>query len=117
MQRFAPNTPVKLDPPKDQSFTKQELLQYDGIQRNQIYLSIKGTVFDVTHNTANYGPQGGYRIFAGKDCSRALAKTSLKPEDVDNNSIEQGLTDKELKVLDEWYQYFVQRYNILGALV
>ena len=41
----------------------------------------KGTVFDVTGNKA-YGPDGGYKVFAGKDASRALAQSSLKPEGV-----------------------------------
>ncbi|KAI7498678.1 hypothetical protein KC357_g171 [Hortaea werneckii] len=44
------------------------------------YVAIKGTVFDVTGNKA-YGPEGSYKVFAGKDASRALAQSSLKPEE------------------------------------
>ena len=44
-------------------------------------MAIKGVIFDVTRNTASYGPGKGYNVFVGKDASRALAKSSLKVED------------------------------------
>lgn len=45
-------------------------------------------------------PGKGYHIFAGKDGSRGLGMSSLKPEDaVPDYST---LDDKQLKVLDDW---------------
>ncbi|KAG5458521.1 MAG: cytochrome b5-like heme/steroid binding domain-containing protein [Olpidium bornovanus] len=65
-----------------------------------IWLAVKGVVFDVSANRAAYGPGGSYAVFAGKDASRALGKSSLKPEDcVADYSV---LTESELKVLDDW---------------
>lgn len=53
-------------------------------------------------------------VFAGKDASRALAKSSLKPEDCVPDWYD--LPDKEKTVLDEWYQFFSKRYNIVGKV-
>uniref|UniRef100_A0A060SZD1 ARAD1A19668p n=1 Tax=Blastobotrys adeninivorans TaxID=409370 RepID=A0A060SZD1_BLAAD len=111
---FAPKEPVDLDPPKDDTFTTEQLAQYDGVQKPEIYLAVKGVVFDVTKNRASYGPEGGYRVFVAKDASRALAKSSLKPEDAVSDT--QGLTEKEQKVLDDWYSFYSQRYNIMGKV-
>lgn len=53
-------------------------------------------------------------VFAGKDASRALGKTSTKEEDaVADWSV---LTDAEKKVLDDWVTFFSKRYNIVGVV-
>lgn len=53
-------------------------------------------------------------VFAGKDSSRALAQSSLKPEDCRPDWYDLG--EKEKTVLDEWYTYFSKRYNIVGRV-
>lgn len=93
-----------------------------------------GTVFDVSGNEA-YGPSGAYHgmepklarlrcswvhfltnppVFAGKDASRALAQSSLKPEDCRPEY--EDLGEKERGVLNDWYTFFSKRYNIVGKL-
>jgi len=75
---------------------------------------VKGIVFDVTRNSA-YGQGGQYHVFAGKDPSRALAMSSLKPEDcVPDWS---NLDDSHKTVLSEWATFFSKRYNIVGKIV
>lgn len=54
-------------------------------------------------------------VFAGKDASRALAQSSLKPEDCRPEY--DDLSDREKTVLDEWYTFFSKRYNIMGKVV
>lgn len=54
-------------------------------------------------------------MFVGKDASRGLAKSSLDSSDATADL--EGLTEKELKVLDDWYSYYSQRYNIMGRVV
>lgn len=77
--------------------------------RARLYLTytcifITGTVFDVTRKRETYGPGGSYAVLAGKDGSRALGLSSLKPEDAvaDWSTLE----DKDRKVLDDWYTFF-----------
>lgn len=54
-------------------------------------------------------------VFAGKDSSRALALSSLKPEDCRPEW--HDLDDKDKQVLGEWYAFFQKRYNIVGKVV
>ncbi|KAF9905126.1 hypothetical protein EC991_002012 [Linnemannia zychae] len=107
-----PTTP--LPPPNlERIFSKEELAQHDGSnEEGSIYVAIKGIVFDVTAKKAMYGPSGGYHCFAGKDASKALGKSSLKPEDCVADYSE--LTEKELKTMEDWYVFFEKRYAIIG---
>jgi predicted heme/steroid binding protein len=117
-------------PPKDDLYTTEELKQYDGSDPSKpIYVAIKGSsffvaccdynrdneysaaacltgyIFDVTHKTDSYGPGKSYNVFAGKDGSRGLGKSSLKVEDaVADYSV---LDEKERKVLDDWHAFFL----------
>ncbi|GHJ83727.1 hypothetical protein NliqN6_0129 [Naganishia liquefaciens] len=105
-----------LAPPKDDPITPAQLAQHDGTDESKpIYVAIKGTVFDVTAKRAMYGPGAGYNVFAGKDGSVGLGKSSLKPEDAvpDYSTLEPA----EMKVLDQWYDFFSKRYNVVGKVV
>lgn len=53
-------------------------------------------------------------MFAGKDASRALAKSSLKPEDCVPEW--EDLDDSEKKTLSEWETFFGKRYNVVGVV-
>nr|AFK45808.1 unknown [Medicago truncatula] len=78
---FEPKEPVKLNPPKDDPIETSYLAKCDGTNAGYpVYVAIKGVVFDVTGNPA-YAPGNKYHVFTGKDPSRALAKSSVKPED------------------------------------
>ncbi|KAF9896243.1 hypothetical protein BX616_007837, partial [Lobosporangium transversale] len=64
------------------TFTAQELSQYDGTKADApIYVAVKGTVFDVSSKKEMYAPGGKYHVFAGKDASKALGKSSVDPAD------------------------------------
>jgi membrane-associated progesterone receptor component len=95
--------------------TVDELLKYDGSDSSRpIYVAIRKRIFDVSSAKVFYGPGGSYAVFAGKDASRALAKMSTKAEDA-IGSLE-GLTEKELKVLDDWEKKFENKYPVVGSL-
>lgn len=53
-------------------------------------------------------------VFAGKDPSRALATSSLKPEDCVPDWTD--LDDSQKTVLGEWFTFFSKRYNIVGKI-
>lgn len=63
-----------------------------------------GTIFDVTHKADVYGPGRSYSIFAGKDGSKGLGMSSLKPEHAIADYSE--LNDSDRKVLDDWHGFF-----------
>ena len=45
-------------------------------------------------------------MFAGRDASKALGKSSMKPEDLSADYSE--LMEWELKVLDDWLAYYTK---------
>ncbi|KAJ8597441.1 progesterone binding protein [Rhizopogon salebrosus TDB-379] len=104
-----------LAPPKDDPFTLDQLKKFDGSDLSKpIYVSIKGIVFDVTRKRDVYGPGKGYNIFAGKDGSKGLGKSSLSLEDAVPDYSD--LPENERKVLDDWFSFFQKRYNIVGRV-
>ena len=93
----------------------------------------EGTIFDVSKKVDVYGKGKSYNLFAGKDASKALGMSSLKPEDaVPDYST---LPETERKVLEDWFSFFQcvtllfslprclisppsrKRYNIVGKVV
>ncbi|GKV03112.1 hypothetical protein SLEP1_g15475 [Rubroshorea leprosula] len=96
-------------------FTAQQLNQYNGSDAsNPIYVAIKGRVFDVTAGKSFYGPGGPYAMFAGKDATRALAKMSKNEEDVCASL--DGLSEKEIGVLNDWEKKFEAKYPVVGRV-
>lgn len=53
-------------------------------------------------------------MFAGKDASRALGKTSTNPEDVSPEW--RDLPEKEQGTLNDWVKFFSNRYNVVGTV-
>lgn len=51
-----------------------------------------------------YGPGRSYSIFAGKDGSKGLGMSSLKPEHAISDYSE--LNESDRKVLDDWHGFF-----------
>lgn len=48
-----------------QIFTADELKQYNGIEKPQLYLALLGNVYDVTKGEKHYGKDGSYNYFVG----------------------------------------------------
>lgn len=47
-------------------FSVENLAAFDGIQNKQLYLSILGSVYDVSKGLKHYGPGGTYNFFVGE---------------------------------------------------
>ncbi|KAF7327027.1 Cytochrome B5 [Mycena kentingensis (nom. inval.)] len=102
--------------PKDDPYTLEQLKEFSGADPSKpICLSIKGTVFDVSRNTAVYGPESSYAIFAGKDASMGLGMSSLREEHARPEF--DALDEKDRNTLDEWHGFFTKRYNIVGKVI
>jgi membrane-associated progesterone receptor component len=66
---------------EERDYSLQELAAYDGSDPGKpLLIGIRGQVYDVTRGRDFYGPGGPYGMFAGKDCTRALAKVSFDAE-------------------------------------
>lgn len=138
----------KLAEPLDTPYTREQLREFDGSDPSKpIYVAIKGTVtsrhspspliqyegaiFDVSKKVDVYGKGKSYNLFAGKDASKALGMSSLKPEDAVSDY--STLPENERKVLEDWYSFFKcvgcptllfhmpnptprKRYNIVGRV-
>ncbi|KAL8394275.1 hypothetical protein RB595_002297 [Gaeumannomyces hyphopodioides] len=102
--KFEPKKPVELDPPKlDVKILKDDLAKATGVEGGTCYVAIKA-----------YQPGGAYHVFAGKDASRALAKSSTQADDVSPEW--KDLDEKEQGVLNDWITFFSKRYNVVGVL-
>ncbi|CAI8595128.1 unnamed protein product [Vicia faba] len=96
--------------------TETELRLYNGSDKSKpILISVKGQIYDVSEGRNFYGPGGSYTMFAGKECSRALALLSFKPQDINGNL--QGLDESDLTILEDWEYKFIEKYPKVGQLV
>jgi predicted heme/steroid binding protein len=66
----------------EEILTQEELKKFDGTNAElPVYVAVKGTIFDVSASRDMYLPGKGYSVFAGKDASKALGKSSLDLKD------------------------------------
>jgi membrane-associated progesterone receptor component len=101
---------------EERDYSPSELAGYDGSDPSKpLLIGIRGYVYDVTRGRDFYGPGGPYGMFAGKDCTRALAKVSFD-EELFTGDIE-GLELDELDKLEEWIEMFEGKYRRIGRLL
>ncbi|MGB8332784.1 MAG: cytochrome b5-like heme/steroid binding domain-containing protein [Polyangiales bacterium] len=113
-RRDAP--PPSLPEAEERDYSLAELARYDGSDSSKpLLLAIRGQVYDVTRGRDFYGPGGPYGMFAGKDCTRALAKVAFD-EDLFTGNVE-GLEADELEKLAEWIEMFEGKYRRIGRLL
>ena len=93
----------------------RRLLVYTGRDISRpLLLAIKGRVLDVAEGEDYYGPEGPYKIMAGRDASKAFAMMSLKEEDAHSDL--SGVPDEHLKILDDWYDKLTKKYPTVGRV-
>ncbi|EUC63897.1 cytochrome b5-like heme/steroid-binding domain protein [Rhizoctonia solani AG-3 Rhs1AP] len=111
-----PVPPEPIAPPKNEPYTLEKLKEFNGEDPTKpVYVSIKGTVFDVSAKRDTYGAGGSYALLAGKDASVALGKSSLKQEDAipDYSQLEPS----EMQTLDQWHGFFTKKYSVVGKVI
>ena len=108
--------PPPLPEAEERDYSLSELAAYDGSDpQKPLLVGIKGHVYDVGRGRSFYGPGGPYGMFAGKDCTRALAKVAFDPELFTGNI--EGLDQEELDKLEEWIEMFEGKYRRVGRLL
>jgi len=113
---FNPVEEEKLPHEENKEFTLEELGEYNGIKKKQVYLAVKDVVYNVTHSEA-YGKGGSYDIFGGKDASIALAKMAMEEKWLNVYDAEASkLTNTENKTLDDWFGYMNSKYKKVGTI-
>jgi membrane-associated progesterone receptor component len=116
-----PNPEAQTGTTPDTNISVQELQGHNGRDPDKpIYMAIKGEdrsgrsfdltfyilvgiVFDVSADP-NFGRDGLFNIYTGKDASRALGMLSMQPEDLVSGW--ETLTNSEKRVLDDWVTVF-----------
>ena len=80
-----------------------------------------GRIYDVSVNTKQYGKEGDYHFFVGKDASVALAKgcTTQKCLDEHHTAPSLTLSAAEEKEVQAWVEFFQlhDKYQYVGRLV
>ena len=95
--------------------TLAQLRSHDGSDPTvPMYISIQGTVFDVSAGKAFYGPEGVYP-FAGRECARAFALVSTDVADCVSDV--SGLGALEMDNLRDWRAKFEYKYPVVGKVV
>ena len=101
---------------EERDYSLSELSEYDGSDSTKpLLVAIRGQVYDVTRGRDFYGPGGPYGMFAGKDCTRALAKMAFD-EELFTGDIA-GLEADELEKLEEWIEMFEGKYRRIGRVL
>ena len=107
------------------NFTVKQLRHFDGTKEEQldedkpVYLSLGGTVFDVSKGRSFYGPGGPYEVFAGRECGAALAKMSFDESLLDDIAACETLGVGDKTELENWLEKFehYRCYPIMGKLI
>lgn len=78
-----------------------------------IYLGIGGDVFDVTASAGFYGPSGPYRVFSGRDSTRALTLGVLDQDDVESRDLS-DFGPREWELLEQQHAFYKNKYPKVG---
>ncbi|XP_002960491.2 membrane-associated progesterone-binding protein 4 [Selaginella moellendorffii] len=107
---------LRLATPKPRIFTSESLSQFDGASKElPIYLSILGSVFDVTSGRQHYGIGGSYHHFSGRDATRAFVSGNFTGDGLSDSV--RGLSPIEVKRIGDWRGFYHRSYSYIGKLI
>ncbi|KAG0197806.1 hypothetical protein BGX28_008699 [Mortierella sp. GBA30] len=104
-------------PRKDIVLTQLELAHYDGSDpAKNIYLAVKGEIFDVTAGRPYYGKGGGYSFFSGRDASRAYTTGCFQTHLTHDL---RGLTPQQIADVEGWAKFYRDhpKYFRVGTVI
>jgi predicted heme/steroid binding protein len=98
-------TPPPKRAPLDHLFTREELAAHGPRGSGKRYLSILGTVFDVSAGEMHYGESSSYSFFVGRDASKAFQSG----EAADATDDLSGFTeDAHFVAVVNWKKFYVE---------
>eukprot|EP00933_Yihiella_yeosuensis_P056335 TRINITY_DN55452_c0_g1_i1.p1 TRINITY_DN55452_c0_g1~~TRINITY_DN55452_c0_g1_i1.p1 ORF type:complete len:284 (+),score=67.15 TRINITY_DN55452_c0_g1_i1:22-873(+) len=102
--------------PEDGVFTVESLKRWDGVNLPML-VGICGLIIDVSPSD-NFVPGFGYgKLWAGKDCTWAMATVSLKHYDANKFDFKvEELGELQFKSLCGWLKHFTEKYRKVGTL-
>lgn len=100
---------------KDTLFTIEELATFDGVHQPFLYLAILGNIFNVTKGQKHYGLGQTYNFFVGKDASRNFITGKFEESDASDDI--GGLSQQELRSLNNWLKFYRKDYQQVGKLI
>lgn len=98
-----------------------ELSVANGEDGSPIYIAVEDpfssqiTVFDMASGRDFYGPGGPYHVFAGRNATCGLAKSSVDPSLVEGDVTSLTATEKDTHA--QWYAKYESKYPKVGYLV
>ncbi|XP_047527616.1 neuferricin [Vanessa atalanta] len=96
-------------------FSYDELAKYDGIYIDKLYLSVIGSIFDVTEGKKYYAKGSPYHYFVGKDGTRALVTGDFKDESSNKDHVLE-LSCDDVSTILHWRQTYREKYKFIGLL-
>ncbi|EMD40996.1 hypothetical protein CERSUDRAFT_111566 [Gelatoporia subvermispora B] len=103
-------------PTNERLLSEGMLAQFDGTNADKpIYIAIDGDVYDVSANSATYGPGGSYHFMAGRDAARAYGTGCFATHRTHDL---RGLTEKEMNGVQHWKKFFAEskKYSKVGRV-
>lgn len=101
-------------------YTLDELLPFNGRDREHILLGVGNNVYDVSSSPQYYGPDGSYAALAGRDASQSLASNRiLKFESGHLQTFDTftKMSSEERSTLNDWIAFFDRKYPQVGTVV
>jgi len=105
---------VDFSPANPKVFTAEELAKYDGSTYGlPLLLAFNGKVYDVSDGAEHYGPAGAYRIFAGRDATRAFLTGDFE-NDLNGDISDLGPREE----VEKWAKFYEEHetYKCVGTM-
>lgn len=115
------NSKVEEEAPIMKEFTEAELSSYNGRDsKKPIYLSVAGSIFDVSSARRHYRVGESYNCLAGRDATGAFIEGTLSDEVMkkfSTSAVQESLSDEQQNNLENWLDFFKQKYPVVGTLI
>lgn len=114
---FDPDNPVELRSKSGTRLITQNELAAHGPNGplQPIMLAILGRVYDVDVGRDYYGPDGGYKFFAGIDGSRAYVTGEFDDKGLTDDL--KGFSPIQVGEIDGWVKFYDETYTFVGKLI